>query len=434
MSALNLLYVFAAVFTLGVLSAWRIANYAERHQLWTLRLRMSLWQPYVLTSWILCAYTAISIALYNLSPAIILDSNEQGTLSNVLVWLAIGIAFIVSIDLALRALKTRDYLWLRWKAWTGPSRTGIPPAIARYIGNSEDWDSLVAFASNIQQHPVERFAGSFIRSGIVEDPTDLLRARAVLDQKRNFSWSPQSKEMSGVYQPIVSNHSVSILWGEHIGFQRRCSRGIISVPPNLLNARPVLKSGLSGNAICLAYGILARNKGLEPASLICNLGIKDSFRVFEEGGLWPHPAKTLRGFYYRELNQAFSLLGHSYVTAATELALLLADSNPALIGDWLDSNLEHQDLLFNHEVHAMGASQEDLKRIYRGHYGAMLVSLSLYHKGIQIRPEITVFDAVCKLEGAELPFWAVSDAMAARRQRELNTYGPTLQRLVGAVI
>ena len=116
MSALNLLYVFAAVFTLGVLSAWRIANYAERHQLWTLRLRMSLWQPYVLTSWILCAYTAISIALYNLSPAIILDSKEQSTPSNVLVWLAIGIAFIVSIDLALRALKTRDYLWLRWKA------------------------------------------------------------------------------------------------------------------------------------------------------------------------------------------------------------------------------------------------------------------------------------------------------------------------------
>jgi hypothetical protein len=82
----------------------------------------------------------------------------------------------------------------------------------------------------------------------------------------------------------------------------------------------------------------------------------------------------------------------------------------------------------------MGASQEDLWRIYRGHYGAMLVSLSLYREGIQIRHEITVFDTVCKLEGAELPLWAVSDAMAARRQREFDTYGPTLRDLVDAVI
>jgi hypothetical protein len=324
MSVLNLLYGFAVAFSLSVLSAWRIANYAERHQLWTLRLRMSLWQPYVLASCIICSYITFSIALYDLCPAIIFDSTDQATLCNVVVWIAIGVDFIISIDLALRVLETRHYLRLRWKAWTGPSRTGIPPTMARYVGNSEDWGSLVALASNIQLHPVERFARSFSRNGMIEDPTDLLRARAGLDHNRNNPWSPRSQNMSGLYQPIVNNYSVSLFWGEHIGFKRRCSRGIISVPPNLLSAWPQLKSGLSGSAICLAYGILARNKGLEPASLICSLGRKGSFRVFEEGGLWPHPAKTLRGFYYLELNQAS-------LSSVTPLSLLQLNLNYCLL-------------------------------------------------------------------------------------------------------
>jgi hypothetical protein len=124
-------------------------------------------------------------------------------------------------------------------------------------------------------------------------------------------------------------------------------------------------------------------------------------------------------------------LGESYVTAATELAVLLADLDP---GEWLDSRLEHQDLAFNLEAHALGASREDLRRIYRGHYAAMLISLSGYRRGIRMRPELAVFDAVCKLESAPLPFWASSYGMNARRERELDAYGPSLERLIDSAI
>jgi hypothetical protein len=151
---------------------------------------------YVLALWILCVSITIAFALYDLRSAILLDLSNPATLSNVLVGLVIGAVFIMSIDLALRAFETRHYLRLRWKAWTGPSRTGISPAMVGYIGNLEDWATLLAWAGNIQQHPVERFAGSFLGKSnvIVEDPTDLLRIRAVLDQEGNSSWTPQSQE------------------------------------------------------------------------------------------------------------------------------------------------------------------------------------------------------------------------------------------------
>jgi hypothetical protein len=449
MELLNLFYSAVAAFSLAVFSAWRFVVYAERQQWWTLRLRLSLWQPYVLASWILCATVSTAFTLYDLRSAISSGWNDRAALCNMLAGLAIGGCLVTGADLAARALETRHYVRLRWKVWTGPSRTGITPSMGVYIGGAEDWASLARQAS-LQRRSIERSSGSLFNGrgkAIIEDPTDLLRARAVLDQGGRRQWAPQSLEKAGVFQPTAGNQSVSLLWGEHLGFRRRCSCGIISVPPNLLRVSPSLESGLDGQAICLAYGILARNKGLDPATLICNLGkaqrkgnnsinskASNSFRTFEEGGLWPHPAKTLRGFYHAEFNRTFSLLGDSYVTAATELALLLADAHPSMISAWLDLRLEHQDLLLNHQAHALGASADELHRLYRGHYAAMLVSLSLFRGGIYIRPELTVFDAVCRLEGVGLPAWALSSDMVARRRGEQEAYGLGLQRLVDAVI
>ncbi|KAJ5526390.1 hypothetical protein N7494_013040 [Penicillium frequentans] len=434
MSYFKVFYGLAAFFSLGVLAAWRIANHAEKQQWWTLRFRLSLLQPYVLTGWIFYTVLTLIVALYDFQWGT-LNSTSRIILPDTLIALVTIAILIIGADLSLSAFGTRRYLSIRWKAWTGPSRTGIPSVTARYIGTSEDWIAL-AQTDNVQQHPVERFAGSFMLrdNRILQDPTDLLRTKVTIDQDKIPPWPKGSQQMSSVYHPINENQTVSLLWGEHLGFQRRCSRGIISVPPNMLKTSPLLKSGLSGNAVCLAYGILARNKGLEPATLICNLQTKNTFREFEESGHWPHPAKTLRGYYYSEFSRTFSLLGPSYVTAATELAILLADTNTALIGGWLDSHFEHQDLLLNREVHALGANEEDLRRIYRGHYATMLISLCLYRKGVRIRPEITVFDAVCKLEGIEQPVWAGSTEMEARRQWELDEYGPELQHLVAAVI
>jgi hypothetical protein len=96
-------------------------------------------------------------------------------------------------------------------------------------------------------------------------------------------------------------------------------------------------AGIDGWGIPLASGILARNKGLNLPTLICNLTTKKALGQFEEQSVfWPRPAKTLRSLNSREFERLFFLLGPAFVTVATELALLLTDA-PA--GDWLDGNM-----------------------------------------------------------------------------------------------
>jgi hypothetical protein len=134
------------------------------------------------------------------------------------------------------------------------------------------------------------------------------------------------------------------------------------------------------------------------------------------------------------MDKAFSLLGESYVTAATELALLLVDLDHGVIEWWLDRSFEHQDLDLNRMVYDHGAGAQDLDRLYRGHYAAMLVSLSFASQRPNIRPELAVFEAVCMLESVMVPDWLSSPAMEARREAETQAYGPSLQRIIHALI
>jgi len=332
-----------------------------------------------------------------------------------------------------------QYLRLRWKAWTGPSRTGIESTFSKFIGDEDDWANISHALGVRPQHPVEKFSQvlpslSGFR-GIEADPTDLLKASVAAATKGSLV-TPRSKFKAGAYHPVSDDKSVSLLWGEHLGFQRRCSRGIISVPGSLLNFRPTFDYGRDGRAVCLTYGILARNKGLEPWNLVCNLDRSGSLRMFEENSIqWPRPSKTLRNVYRAEFAGTFSLLGDAYVTAATELALLLADTSDELIEDWLDGMMEHQDLRLNRQVSALGASGEDLNRLYKGQYAAMLVSLGTHERGIRLRPELLVYDALCQLEGVEIrDRWVSATAIIDRRVQELAHLGSKGQRLILAII
>ena len=331
-------------------------------------------------------------------------------------------------------VNSHEYRKLRWQAWSGPSRTGIPPAFARYIGDQEDWEALESSFATRQSHPVEAYVEhlSPFKVGIISDPTDLLKARAA---ESDSSWVPKSSEKRFVYRPSQSDHSVSLLWGECSGFRARCSRGIIAVPHALLKVWPRLGQGVDGRPICLAHGILARNKGLEPASLVCNLEKKLSFRIFEENSaFWPRPSKTLRGLYREEFTRTFSLLGGSYVSAAAELALLLSDVPAPIIEDWLRGRMEHQDLDLNRKAADSGASLQDLARLYRGHYAAMLVSLSLHRLGLRLRPELLVYDALCASEGVEKSAWAREVWATQRRAEELEQSGSRVMALVDAIV
>lgn len=120
------------------------------------------------------------------------------------------------------------------------------------------------------------------------------------------------------------------------------------------------------------------------------------------------------------------------MTAATELALLLIDIQAELIEDWLDGCMEHQDLGLNNSLSGI-ASEEDFARLYRGQYAAMLVSLSLHKKGIRVRPELLVFDAICRLEGVDRPAWAFSTELEVRRAEE-RRINPAVSHLVETII
>jgi hypothetical protein len=435
---------------------WAFLGYLERKQYWTLRFQLSLWTPYL----VLLPTSALFLLL--LSAGLKVESEDFGgdtdsylllngtrifvvdslrTVSRLVVGLCI-IAFLIFLfRVTLPVMESGQYLHLRWKAWTGASRTGIGPLFSKLVGDENDWVDLNCTIRIPPQHPVEKFtlvvpslSRRFTVSGIVTDPTDLLRASVAATN--GIIVTRTSKFKAGAYQPWSDDESVSLLWGEHLGFQRRCSRGIISISASLLEYRPTFASGRDGKAICLAYGILARNKGLEPWNLVCNLGLKSSFRDFEENSAqWPRPAKTLRGVYRAEFERTFSLLGDAFVTAATELALLLADTSDELVEDWLDGMMEHQDLGLNHDVAALGASREDLARLYKGQYATMLVSLSTHKRGIRLRPELLVYDALCRVEDVgNRSRWVSATAIVNRRGQELAQLGETGQRLISAII
>lgn len=404
----------------------------EDRQLWTLRLWLSLVFP-VLT------FTVLSCAAFS---SLLWQIQTMTALRDDLKKLALAAALIAVITLFFKAFlplfRSRSYVKTRWKAWTGLSRTGIPFQYVRYLGDQQDWQSMLASCGNIPLHPVESGLSFLapLSTAFTEDATDILKAIAASSEDADVVWVPRSDRKVGLYQPIEQDQPVSLLWGRNLGFKPRCSRGIISIPRKLLNCEPSLKNGVDGKPLCLAHGILARNKGLAPQSLVCNLQRNRSHRMFEDNSIfWPRPAKTHRSLYQAEMNRSYSGLGEDYVAAAAELALLLADVGYSLVSDWLDGIMEHQDLSLNNEIADLGGSHQELQILYRGSYAAMLVSLSLHRVGQRVRPELAVFKALWRREGIDpLPLWLKLDSMVRRSQEETRLLGENGARLVQAII
>jgi hypothetical protein len=158
-----------------------------------------------------------------------------------------------------------------------------------HLGDRRDWETLQTLTQGrVVMHPVEKFCRHTPRRLIVSHPTDLLLARASVYQTENTLWVPHSDIRPGVSQPIVPGEPTSLLWGEQLGFQRRCSQAIISLPRDFVSAWPKLAGGIDARGICLACGILARNKGLNPTTFVCNLQTKRTFGAFEQNSVfWP---------------------------------------------------------------------------------------------------------------------------------------------------
>jgi hypothetical protein len=278
-----------------ILTVWSFSKataYFENQNFWTLRLRLSIVEHLLIIPSIFIAWIALAQAfIFHFPP-----SFHHFRFSISLIYAA-G-TFVGFLGYVLPVYHNRRYLRLRWKAWGGPSRTGIKAELVSYIGDKRDWATLEALTEGkVTMHPIEKFSRiSFSRHRlIVSDITSLLLARATADQRDDTLWVPQSNTRQGVFQPILPGEPASLLWGEDIGFQRRCSRGIISVPRAILSPWPKLADGVDARGLCLATGILSRNKGLHPTSFICNLATQGNIEIFEQNSIfWPYPAKTLR--------------------------------------------------------------------------------------------------------------------------------------------
>ncbi|KAH9215837.1 hypothetical protein DL95DRAFT_388150 [Leptodontidium sp. 2 PMI_412] len=330
----------------------------------------------------------------------------------------------------------RRYLRLRWKAWAGPRRSCIVPHFSRLIGDEEDWKDIARAVQPPTPHPVENFSSLFPTTQwrISANPTDLLKACQSSDKFKEFS--PKSSSKAGVYGPIIDGESLSLLWGPELGFQNRCCPDILTISPSLLTYRPTFGPGLDGRAICLAYGILSRNKGPRPWTLVCNLNTSDAIKVFEENSVqWPRPSTCFRSLYRAEFTRTFSSLGQSFVVSATELALLLADTSEELIEDWLDGGMDQQDLALNKRAAELGASPGELDRLYSGQYVAMLVSLAVHKKCERIRPEILVYEELCNLEGVDVEAqWFSDPSVVERKKQEVRHVGSAGLTLISAII
>ncbi|KAK7439385.1 hypothetical protein VKT23_017608 [Stygiomarasmius scandens] len=431
-----------------------LIDICEAEALWTVRFRLSLYEH---LWWTGIAVTLI--ASFGSMVVSFLAGNTGESLGIILLSTASSLAVF---RYAWPAWRNRHYCLNRWMAWTGPSRTGIEAKLVPYMGGPRDWRKLCNSVQVLRQHPVEAGIAWFYHrteSGpITTDPTDLLKAaHHGPQQTSNVSEQPMEKHSltfqglqkpvdtettpntpsipDGVYAPVIPNQSVSLLWGIKLGFSPRVSRGVLSVPKKLLTSYPRTESDHDGRALCLAHGIFGRNKGLQPQTFILQLDLK---KLEEKSVQWPRPSKVLRSYYLRDMQNMYGPLGDSFVNCATELALLLADTRPSIIYDWLAANLEHQDLDLNRRAAELGASNDDLQLLYRLSYAAMLVSLSSHALGHRSRPEMTIFKAyVTRVEGRPgLPEWACNEELQERLKNEHEGIDPRsdLDGLVEAVL
>ncbi|KAG5927416.1 hypothetical protein E4U42_002288 [Claviceps africana] len=100
--------------------------------------------------------------------------------------------------------------------------------------------------------------------GLWEDPTAVLEKFG--EDKDAYRW-PKLDAPCVYDDGDIGDGDISLRWGEDQGFRRRVSRAINAMPAGLLTSYPTTTDGYKGEGLCLAYGILGRNKGLRPNEL-----------------------------------------------------------------------------------------------------------------------------------------------------------------------
>ncbi|KJA21930.1 hypothetical protein HYPSUDRAFT_55236 [Hypholoma sublateritium FD-334 SS-4] len=421
-----------------------IVAIAEDQDMWTFRFRIALYEH----TW----WTTVSTMLFA-SFVLLVFSFLAGNSSNSLDVLTLSTATAIAVvRYAVPAWRNRSYIKLRWLAWTGPSRTGLSDAHKECCGSKDDWKRI---QDAKQKQPIIPTPGNptdgwgwyiIPPTGIWQDPTDLLKGfdKSVISTAEKVTVNEQ---LGRVYNDGYTNGQVSLLWGEKEGFRRRVSRAMNSVPSSLRSSIPSTFDGFGGSGLCLAMGILGRNKGLRPSELVYNIfeptqnhqdgaARKINFKVVSElektSAWYPRPNKVMRSFYQKAMEEQYSGLGPQFVAVAVELALILLDCPPSAIMRWLQQNLEQQSIEVNHALSypAAGstrASDAQLQTLYRASYTSMILSINYFNQsrpdtGADARrPDLSCFALLWIARGGDEPQWWKEPWVKERLRREADS-------------
>ncbi|PNP85357.1 hypothetical protein FNYG_01186 [Fusarium nygamai] len=396
-----------------------LAYMTESSNSWTFRFRLAkvehLW-------WTLVSFLLFTSLVFNVVSFVTGNSNEAVT---VLVLSTTTLLAIVRY--MLPAWRSRRYLRNRFLAWTGPSRTGVDSNLMSFCGDRDNWFNLANQAKSRGTKGVssDNYGWRLYRvDGIQLDPTDILNSGVVSPQK-----VPRTESTRYTYHDGYPNHrNVSLYWGMHSGFLPRVSRSIASVPVNLLLSTPFTTDGFAGEGLCLAMGILGRNKGLKPGNLVFNMNRELSTQLENDSTWYPRPSKTLRSYYQKLLDDIYGSLGTSFVCVAMELSLILMDASSTAVASWLQAGCEHQSIQVNEDLKRHGATDEELRAHYESSYVSMIISINNmkdakvgqhnHGKAQVVRPGIICLGLLLKARDKPRPAWWGMEKFCSYRKGE----------------
>ena len=402
-----------------------LAFMTESSNYWTFRFRLAKIEHWWWT--VVSALLLMSLVLITLS---FLSGNNNEAISI----LALSTAtFLTIVQYMIPSWRARRFIENRWLAWTGSSRTSIPASKAAFCGSKSQWERLAkeVHLSNIKQTPSDWYGWRlWPAKGLHHDPTDILRN---VNADQSILLSPDDENrLRYTYQPGYDDpHDVSLLWGEEQGFRRRVSRATSSMPSGLLQSRPFTVDGYAGDGLCLAMGILGRNKGLNPGNLVFNTS-KEVATGMENLGTWtPRPSKVLRSYYSKALEGQYGRIGAAYVGAATELALLMMDVPPAATSAWLRTGMEHQSIRWNRELACVASQNRNVELLahYESSYVSMIISLNYMDGRMETtsaderlvsRPDIICTGLLLKARGQPEPLWWNNSSLADARKVQID--------------
>lgn len=416
-----------------------LAYMTESSGQWTFRFRLALLEHW----W----WAAVSVMLL-MSLVMVLLSFASGNGGDAISVLALSSAtFLAIVKYTLPAWQQRHYSHTKWLAWAGPSRSTIKRDRQGFCGGAQAWRELIIANARtldqLQPTPSDYYGWTlWPKGGITYNPIDTLanmdpNSIPIID-------SEKGGRPVGVYVNDDQNSdSVSFLWGPQQGFRRVISRAVSSMPLGLLATSPRTVDGYDGRGLTIAMGILGRNKGLQPASLIFHED-RNVLVHMENVSTWtPRPAKVLRSFYKNTLSTQYSGLGADYVAATVELALILSDAPHWAVDKWLLAQLEHQSLekntLLAETTERLSTEEEKkaaLKAHYESSYVSMILSLNYMSLGIKDRraaravslgrPDLLCVGVLLKSRGHDEPSWWNDGQIRAEIRDEIRCLPPAL--------